>query len=305
MLQTTGRIFLASWKNLFRNAWIGLATVFVFCMALLSINILVGLQSMVDRTVTILKDKVDVTVNFTPKTPEAVVTQAKFYLTSLPQVAHVEVHSPEQVLETFKKRHTGNADILSGLNEVGVNPFGSQFVIRARDTEDYPFLLQAIRNPQYEPFIESQSYDDHKLTIDRIQRMSEQARLVGSLLVAVFALFGALVAFNTIRIAIYTQREEIAIMRLVGASSGFIRGPFMLEAVWLAAVSLAVSAAATLAMAHWLEPVLQRSLFDGIDPGLIHFAQQQGPTIILIQTAGLVILALLVSWMAVGRYIKR
>lgn len=301
---TLWRIFVASWKHITRNAWIGLATVFVFSIALLSVNVLLGAQAMLDRVVTILEEKVDVTISFRPETPEAVLEQARFYLTSLPQVSGVRYISSAEALKLFRERHANHPSIISGLDELSGNPLGGQLVVKARQSDDYPFLLQAIKNPQYLNFVQSQTYDDHQTAIQRIRRISDQARLFGAALVALFALFGLLAAFNAIRVAIYTQREEIMIMRLVGASTSFIRGPFILEGIWLGLLSLVLCGGAVYGILRWLEP-LMRPLFDGGDPGISAFFLQNWPLILTLEGGGLLVLSMLVSWVAVGRYIQR
>lgn len=301
---TLWRVFVASWKHITRNAWIGLATVFVFTIALLSVNVLLGAQAMLDRVVTLLEQKVDVTVTFRPETPDAVLQQARFYLSSLPQVGDVQYVSPDDALKQFRLVHANQPAILSGLDELGKNPLGGQLIIKARQADDYPFLLQAIKNPQYISFVQSQTYDDHQTAINRIRDISDHARLFGAALVAVFALFGLLAAFNAIRVAIYTQREEIQIMRLVGASTGYIRGPFILEGIWLGLLSLVLCGGAVYGILRWVEP-LMRPLFDGTDPGISAFFIHNAAQILALEGGGLLVLTMLVSWAAVGRYIQR
>ncbi|MCE9585995.1 permease-like cell division protein FtsX [Candidatus Uhrbacteria bacterium] len=298
------RIFAASWKHFARNLWIGVATVFVFTIALLSINILLGVNAVIEQVVVLLEQKVDVTVTFNPDTPEALLSQARFYVVSLPQTAEAKLVSPEEALTAFKERNKNNPKIIDALNELAANPLGAQLVIKAKHTEDYPFLLEAIRNPQYEPFIRSSSFDDHREAISRIQETGAQIRLFASALVAIFAFFGLLAAFNAIRVAIYTQREEIAIMRLVGASSSYIKLPFVLEGVWMALLSALLTAAGVWVVISILEPRLT-TLFDGRDSGLSAFFFQNGTELIILQLGGLLVLSALVSWMAVGRYIRR
>ena len=217
-------------------------------------------------------------------------------------MAEVRVISADEAMRLFRERHRSHPAILSGLDEVGKNPFGAQLVLRARTSQDYPFLLQAIQNPQYVAFVQSQTYNDHQTAIARVREVGDRARLVGAALVALFSLFGLLAAFNAIRVAIYTQREEITIMRLVGASAGYIRGPFMLEGIWLACVSVFLSATAIWVILRQVEPML-RPLFDGSDrtlPLLQHFWQLVG-----LEGGGLIVLVILASWAAVGRYIHR
>ncbi len=190
------------------------------------------------------------------------------------------------------------------MGELATNPLGAQLVIKAKHPEDYPFLLEAIRNPQYEPFIRSSSYDDHREAIAKIQQAGAQARLFASALVAIFALFGLLAAYNAIRVAIYTQREEIAIMRLVGASTSYIKMPFVLEGVWIALLSGLLTAGGIWGVIVLLQPRLVM-IFDGRDPGLMTFFVQNATQLVAIQLGGLLVLSALVSWMAVGRYIRR
>lgn len=301
---TLWRIFVASWKNLFRNAWISLATVFVFLLALLSVNILLGVQAVVGRVVVALEDRVDIAVTFKPGTPQAVFDQAHFYLTSLPQVKELREVTAADALKQFRELHAQDPKVLAALEELGGNPLGPQLVLKARHTDDYPTLLKAIQSPQYATYVERQTYDTHEGAIALVQRIGDQVRLFASALIALFALFGLLIAFNAIRVAIYTQREEISIMRLVGASTFFIRGPFLLEAVWLALGAFVLSIAMSYGLIVWTEPAL-RTLFDGQNPNLLAYFKQFSLQIFVFEGLGLVILAVLSSWLAVGRHIKR
>lgn len=298
------RIFVASWKHFARNLWIGIATVFVFTIALLSVNVLLGVNAVIEEVVTLLEQKVDVTVTFNADAPEALLSQARFYVVSLPQTADARLITPAEALEAFKERNKNNPKILDALNELAANPLGAQLVIKAKHPEDYPFLLEAIRNPQYAPFIRSSSFDDHREAIAKIQDAGAQIRLFASALVAIFAFFGLLAAFNAIRVAIYTQREEIAIMRLVGASASYIKLPFVLEGIWMALLSAFLTAVGVWSVVKLLEPRLL-TVFDGRDPGLSAFFIQNGFQLVAFQLGGLLVLSALVSWMAVGRYIRR
>jgi len=301
---TFWRIFAASWKHVFRNAWIGLATIFVFMMALFSVNVLLGVNAMLDQTLKILEDRIDVTVSFTTTAPVAVVNQARFYLASLPQVSEVTQLSADEVLQRFRDTHKAESKVLGALEELNGNPLGAQITVKAKNPEDYPFIIKAIQNPQYAEFINPPVYDDHQIAIARVQEIGRSTRIVGAILVALFALFGLLIAFNAIRVAVYTQREEIAIMRLVGASSFYIRAPFILEGLWLTLIALIFSGLAIYGAVLWLEPALS-PLFEGAGAGLSGFFIGQAPLIIAVEGGSLIILVMMVSWVAVGRYIKR
>lgn len=303
MIRTFFRILAASVRTMWRNGWMSLATIFVFSLALFSVNILLGVQSIVGSVARSLEEKVDITVTFKSDTPPAVISQARFFMRSLPQVKDLQEVSAEEALAEFKEFHKNDPSVLEAVNEVGENPLGAKLIIKAHHPDEYPFLVQAIQNPQYEPYIERQTYDRHEGAIALVERAGRQVRLFASALIALFACFGLLMAFNAIRVAIYTQREEIAIMRLVGASNAFIRGPFILEGIWLAMIAFVLSGLATYGLVVWSEPVFVRVL--GVDGGVRAFFEQHGLQIASIQVGALVLLAMLSSGIAAGRYSKK
>ncbi len=300
---TFARILKASWKNFWRNAWIGVATIFVFSMAILSVNVLLGVQAVMERAAQALEDRVDVTLTFRTATPEPVLAQLKFYALSLPQVKSAELISAKDALTRFRVRYAAEPKILAALEELSGNPLGAQLVVKAREPDQYPFIVQALQSPQYAPFIQKQTYEDHRGAVMRIQTITEQTRLAGSILVALFALFGLLIVVNAVRVGVYTQREEIAIMRLVGASSTFIRTPFVLQTMWFGVFALVGVSAITYGAIVYLDPAL-RPVFDG-EVGLLTLIQAQGPRIFILQLLTLMILMGSTAWIAVGRYIRR
>jgi len=304
LLVTSRRIVIAAWKHFTRNAWLALTTVFVLTLSLLSVNVLVGVNQLLTRSVAALEEKIDISVYFKQNTPQAILWQAKFFLASLPQVQSVELLTAEQALAAFRVRHAADEKVLGALGELEKNPLGATLVVKARRPGDYPFLLEAMKNPQFQFAIESVNYEDHAETIARVRDIGQSVRLFGLGLIAVFALFSLLIVFNTVRIAIYTKREEIGVMRLVGASSAYVRLPFVLEGLFLALVALLVTAVLVACTVLFVDPRL-RGFFDNADPGLrSYFFSQAGP---LLLVEGLVITFLvgLSSWAAVGKYLKR
>lgn len=301
---TSWRIIIYAWKNFARNAWIGLATVFVLVLSLLSVNVLVGVNTLLERAIATLEEKVDVTVFFKAQTPEAILQQARFFMVGLPQVKNAELLTPEQALELFKTRHQNDPRILEALGELDKNPLGASMVIKARRTEDYSFLLEALKNPQFGNAIEKKSYDDHAEAIGEVREIGKSVRFFGAFMIAIFALFSVLIVYNAIRVAIYTQREEIGIMRLVGASGGFVRMPFVLEGIFLALLAVILSAVLVAGCIAFLEPRLV-PIFNNTNPGLWDYFSQNFWKIAAFEGGGLMALVALSSWAAVGKYLKR
>lgn len=303
-LITTRRILRASLQNFTRNLWLAVSTVFVLFLSLASVNILLGVNALLTNAGQRIEDRIDVSVYFAPKTPDAILEQAKFFMSSLPQVRSVELFGADVALEQFKTRHADDPKILGALAELDENPLGGSLVIKARNTGDYPFLLEALKNPQFSFAVQSKSYDDHADLINRVRDITRSVQIFGTGLILIFALFSVLLVYNTIRVAIYTQRDEIGMMRLVGASGAYVRWPFVLEGIFLAALALALCAGFVAISASYLDPRLA-GVFDGGDPGLVRFFSSHAQEFLFAEGGGLAALVALSSWAAVGKYLKR
>ena len=301
---TIRRVIKTAFQNLFRNAWLGIATIVVLVMALTSINILVGVNALLQNAIRLVEDKVDVTVFFKEDANAALVAQARFFIADLPQVADAKLLTAEESLEAFKERHQGEPEVLDALNELDGNPLGATMRIKARNPADYPFIIETLKNPQFASAIEARTYDDHATTIENVRRVSENARKIGTALIVIFVLIGILIVFNTIRVAIYTQREEIGIMRLVGASSTYVRAPFVLQGILLATFAMMITAVFIYFGISWIEPALI-AIYDGADPGIASYFLSHWPQLLLIQGGGLAILIGITSWLAAGKYLRR
>ncbi len=304
VIVTTGRIISYAWKNFTRNAWISLATIFILVLSLMSVNVLVGVNALLERAVMTLEDRIDITVFFKTQTPDAILQQAQFFMAGLPQVKTVQLLTPDQALAAFRERHAQDPKLLEALKELDQNPLGASLVLKARRSGDYSFLLEALKNPQFDFAIESKTYDDHALAIGKVRDIGTSMRLFGAIMIAIFGLFSILLVYNAIRVAIYTQREEIGIMRLVGASGSFVRLPFVVEAIFLALLALALTTGVAVIVIGVLEPRLV-SFFDGANPGLMEYFSGHAWQLIVLEGGVLFALVSLSAWAAVGRYLKR
>jgi len=298
------RVLKAALQNLLRTAWLGVATIMVLALALASVNLLVGVNALLGNAAHTLEDKVDVTVFFKKNANQALITQAKFFIANLPQVKDAELMTSDDALQAFKDRHANDTAILSALDELDSNPLGATLRIKARDTSDYPFIMETLKNPQFSDAIQSETYQDHSDAITNVQRLASGVQRFGAILIAVFAIIGILIVYNTIRVAIYTQREEIGIMRLVGASSFYVRAPFVIQGIFLALVSLCLTGALVWFGAGWSDRALH-SLFDGTDPGIRTYFSTHWPLLALIEGGALAFLVAATSWIAAGKYLKK
>lgn len=303
MFTTILRVIRFAAQNFWRNVWLSVATVTMLVLTLIVVTFLISVQVIGGEAVRQVEEKIDVTVAMKLEVTEQVVSEIRTYLESLAQVQEVNIIKPEEALATFIKRHEGNPQVLRSLEEVGENPFGFTLTVRARSPRDYPFILEVLENPTYREFIEDTNFVDHERLISRLNSLVDRVRNFGVILAGFFAAIAVLIIFNTIRVAIYTYREEIGIMKLVGASNWFVRAPFLLEGVIYSILAVAILALITFPVLAIIEPALS-SFFDGISLELVAFFRHNWLAIFGGELLALIILNTISSSIALGRYLK-
>lgn len=248
------RIIKIGIVNFWRNRWITLATVLVMVMMLFVTGSLVFSSVLLSSSIDQIEKKVDISVYFTPVAPESDIVALQDELDKFPQVESVEYISRGQALENFKARHTNNALITQSLEELGENPLGASLNIQAQNPEQYESVAKFLNASSYSSIIDKINYFQNKLVIERLSNILTGARTLGWGVTLVLAGIVVLVAFNTIRMAIFTAREEIHIMRLVGAENSFIRGPFLVVGILYGVVSAIITMILFYPLTLWLGP---------------------------------------------------
>lgn len=228
-MMTFRRILIGGGRNFVRSGLVSFATVLIMTVTLTIIGTLIFLSAILSNTLTTIQDKVDVNVYFTTTADEAGILSTKAQLEKLPEVRLVTYTSREAALAQFKEKHADDSLTLQALNQLGDNPLGASLAIKAQDPSEYESIVIFLNKSQENTTnIDRINYYQNKTIIDRLTaaiRITEQA---GLFVVILFALASIIIAFATVRLAIYSARDEIAVMRLVGASNMYIRGPFII-----------------------------------------------------------------------------
>jgi cell division transport system permease protein len=302
-VRTIHRTTKFAFQNFWRNIWLTFATVLVFALTLVTINILIGLNQIAQTAIESVEDQIDVSVYFEQGTTEGIIFGAQEYLFSLSQVENVEYVSADDAYIRFLDRHKNNPDILQALDTVELNPFGGSLVVTATSPEHFDFILEALNNPTFGDSIKQKDFTDHKRVIERIENFTDRAMIFMYFLAGIFALIAILIVLNSIRVSIYTHREEIGIMKLVGANNSFVRLPFIIEAILMSLIATAITAAIVLPALQVIEPSLS-TFFDGGEVGLYAYYTTNWLMIFGGQFAGLSILAMIASALALSRYLR-
>lgn len=302
LLALNRTIFFAL-QSFWRNIWLSLATIFVIFLALISVNFLLVINVISDSAIGAVKERIDVSVYFKPEVRESKIAEVKARLEALPQVKSITYRSSEENLESFKNRHQGDDKIQETLKELQGNPMGGTLVIRAKGLTEYPEIIKALDDPNYSELIEEKNFDDNRLVIERINSIADSIKKVVLVISLVFAIIAILIIFNTVRIAIFTHQNEIAIMKLVGAGNWFIRFPFIFESILCGVMGCFVTIVFLYPLLSGLQPYLS-SFFNGVPFDVVGYFNHNFLWIFGGELLAIIIINIISSSIAIGKYLN-
>lgn len=228
MLISLKRIIRSGWLNFSRNKGLSLATIFIMVMTISLVTSLFLFRDITQFLISSLQEKVDISVYFKEAVQEKDILQLREEINKIPEVKNIEYVSRETALERFTQRYKDNQVVMESLAEVG-NPLLASLNIKAWEASQYITVTNFLETSSYKNLIDKVDYYQRKPVIERIFSITSAINKTGIGFSLILAIVAILVAFNTIRLAIYNSKEEISVMRLVGASNWFIRGPFLVQ----------------------------------------------------------------------------
>jgi cell division transport system permease protein len=222
------RLLKYSFQNFWRQRLLSVATMVVILLVLLVFQGIFIFGAIGDSALQSIKDKIDVSLFFKTDAPEDKILAVKTEIEALDVVKEVNYVSRDAALELFKARHQSDETVNQALEELGENPLSASLNIKTNETDELPVVAAYLNNMVPAELVDEVSYnEDNKAIIDRLTAIIAVSETAGIVLALFLAVVAILVAFNTVLLGIYSNRDEIAIMRLVGAPKFFIRGPFI------------------------------------------------------------------------------
>lgn len=291
--------------SFWRNSSVSLASVLIMTVTLTVITMILFFGVVMSSTLETIKNKVDINVYFVKSAEESKMIALAESLKKMPEVASVEYISRKQAYDTFRERHVGEEATLQALDEIGENPLPASLNIKAKDPSQYDSIVNTLKEKERslvdETIIEKINYTKNKQAIDAISRIIAASNKIGFLIALFFAAVSILITFNTVRLAIYIFREEISVMRLVGASETYIRGPFVtvgiLYGIVSAILTILLLLPLTQSLGEWTDKL-------GTGMNLFAYYQSQLPVVIIGLVLGGSALGAISSFLAIRRYLK-
>lgn len=298
------RVIRSGFVGFWRNAFVSIAAIFVMTVALFVVGSTMMVNKVLEVSLANIQSKVDINVYFVVDAEQGSIDALKTSLEALPDVSAVTYTSREEALAEFRERHQNDETIMQGLDELGDNPLGASLSIRAKETSQYEGIAaflndqRAQEDPQ-RPLINDVNYVKNKEAIDKLTSIINAVERSTFVAMIVLVAASILITFNTIRLAIYTSREEISVMRLVGASNTFIRGPFMLQGVMYGVIAGVLALLILYPLVLWLGPATE-AFFQF---NLFNYFVSDFPRVFGIIVGSGIALGTVSSMMAVARYL--
>jgi cell division transport system permease protein len=288
-----------------RNLGLSLTATFIMTLTLIIVSIILILYAFTNTALDVAKNQVGgVTAYFHENIAENDVNSVKAEIELMPKVKHVTYTSSEAALEKFKKNQElkSNSSALEALKQFGPNEIilPASLTIVTDTLDDYDAIFETLATERFAVYFDEIS--DNKKVINGLNSLTKTIQTMGIVVVAIFVLITTVVIFNTIRLAIFNRRDEVEIMRLVGATNSYIRAPLFIESMIYAFIGTLVTFTGTfIFFAVFSEKI---DVFFGI-PGLTQSLKTQ-----LLWQAGIInlvlssLLGIVSSSIAMRRYLR-
>ncbi len=297
------RILRSGFISFWRNGYVAISSVMVLAVTLFVIGALMLGGAFLDSSLKSVQERVDISVTFKPEVSEDKILALKSSLELLPEVSKVEYTSRDKELENFQIRHRDNALLIQSLNEVG-NPFGARISIAATDPSQYESIARFIDSQNESGSADGAIIDQISFKRDIINKLLgliETSRTVGLAVSILLICLSILVTFTTISLAIYVSREEISVMRLVGANNSYIRGPFLIQGVIAGIMASFIAVTFLYPSVIWVRNTTA-GVYGGIN--LVSYFVDNFAKVFLTLFLSGIMLGVISSFLAVRKYLK-
>lgn len=299
------RIAKTGWQSFKRNALISSAAILIIVITLMLTTGMMLFQALTDTVLASLKDKISIGVYFLNNTPENQIFQLKTALEDMSRVKNVEYTSRQDALKKFREDHKDDITINEALDKLGgQNPLPASLTIKAAAAEDYAEIVKFIDSSQYASLIDAIDFTERQDSIENLGKVSTNVKRAVIGMIVILGLVSFLVNFNTLRLAIYNDRNKIAIMRLVGASNNFVRGPYVVQGVIYGAIAAFLTLFLSAIILQAIDSTVE-SYFKGVGPiGLAHYYATHWVSFLLIQLVLGIVIGVASSIIAIRRHLN-
>jgi cell division transport system permease protein len=287
------RVIQQGGRNFMRNMWLSTAATVVMTVTLTIIIISFISNSALTSTIKGVTDKIDVSIYLKDTVTAEQRDLIRNRLEATGNVQEITYITKDAALARFKEKNKNDALQLQAIEETG-NTLPASYSVKLKDRNKLDSVLKVTTDPAIRPLLDDKNPASitgaRKDAINNIIKGSNFVIKLGLLASVVFVTISTLIIFNTIRMAIFTRRDEIEIMKLVGATKWFIRGPFVFEATLYGIIAAIIAT------------ILSYMLLLGVGPGLSNYVDVESTTDFFRTYPALIILGELLVGICIGAF---
>jgi len=295
------RVIKTGWKGFRRNIGLSLAAILIMVIVISLATLLFLLSPVSKILIADIQEKVDISVYFKEDVSSEYILEVESEISKIPEVKDVEYISKDQALEKFIEKHKDDPVLMESLAELGSNPFLASLSVRAWEPSQYEQVVSLLETSSFKNLIDKVDYYERKPVIEKVFLTVSGLNRVGIFFSILFAVIAVLIAFNTIRIAIYNSGEEISVMRLIGASNWFVRGPFLIQGIVIGFIAALITLLITFGLCYGFDARIKTVAPDISIYGIF---LSNFFLLFLIQLATGIGLGIMSSYIAVRKYLK-
>lgn len=300
MFKFIKKVLKGGWSNFRRQGFLSFATSLIIFIVVSLATSLYFFEQGVSFVSDKIRDKMDVSVYFKENVTRESILEIREKVIKMSEVKSAEYVSAEEAYERFEKNHQDD-DYLKSLWAIQVNPFSASLLIKTNQTEDYKAVAQYFKTEEMAPYVREVNDYKRGMVIEKFSNMANTIEKVGFFLTIFLSLVALVIAYNTVRLSIYSQRMEIKVMHLVGAKNNFIKWPFLIQGALCGFFASVVCLILFYVLFYFLKDSLV-SITEGFDIYAIYMNNLS--LVIMIQFGTGIGLGLISSYFAVRKYLK-
>ena len=302
----TKRIVRSGYRNFVRSGFTSLASILMMVITLFVITSLIFVKATLTESLNDIKEKVDVTIYFVPGADEDSIVAVQSALSKLPEVKDVSYTSSDVAIAMFREKHANDYLTLQALDELNTNPLGASLNVKAKDPSHYESISKYFDGDNALAkgaltIIDKIDYHQNKVVIDRLTAIIAGAEKLGFVLSLILILISIIITFSTIRLIIYMSREEIGVMKLVGAGPRYIQGPFIVSGVLVGITASLITILLFFPISIWLG----NQVTDFVGINLYTYFKANFFQLFIIMLGSGILLGGISSAFAIARYLRK
>lgn len=296
------RMIKSGFSSFVRNGWLSVASITVMVLTLLTLSIFFILNIVLNTGIKTIQDKIDISVYFKDDVKQNLVIDIQNDLANMSEVRSIKYISKEDALARFREQNKNNQKLLDSISGID-NTLPASLEIKVYDPNKLEQITNTLEKDQYKEAVLKISYKENKQIIEKLFRATNLVRQIGIIITVAFTLVSLIIIFNTVRIAIFARMEEIEIMKLVGATPGFIKGPFLIEGTLYGIISTIISMIVLSSILYFAAPAIANYIGD-MGNNISSFLRDNIVQVLLIQLGVGITIGIFSSWLAIRKHLK-